>query len=786
MIPPLVRSNPGTALVAVATLAMGIGFTTTMYGIVHGATRSLPVDEPDRIVAVSKVAHDATIDAGTRPFDYEAWASASRAFAALAAFETRSANLADEGEPERVSGAAVTDTAFRLLGVAPLLGRGIRPSDTRPEAEPIVVLSDRLWQRRFGGDPAVVGRRIRLTGVPHTVTGVMPRGFGFPVNASFWVPLRWSPSSAPGTGARLQVFGRLADGYSIESSRAEIEAIARSRASELPSSQRAFGVEVVPFVEIETPREVIRALYLLVFAVSFVLLIACTNVANLLLARAVSRARDVAVRVALGATRRRIVAEHLVETAVLSLIASLAGLGLAHAGTRLFAAGTSHIIEAYWVDFRVDGIVVLFASVLSAAAALASGLWPALRASRTDVVESLKDGAPGSSGARVGRLSRGLLAFQIALACGLLALTMILGRSAVELRARPWPFDPERIATAELSVTEAHVADPQARRRFLLRLADELRQLPGAAAAGVASALPGRGAGSWTIGLDAPAGSQAGLRTGVTFVTPEYFDVLDARPLAGRLLTWEDDAGRPAAAVVNRSFVARHSADRSPLGRQISIGDRALTIVGIVPDLMPQDVQDVRQDAVYASMLQFRPFTVRIMARGPERALTLVPALRAAVARVDRDLPVQEIFTLHEAVYRDKRVLEVLSSLFLVFGVGALALTAIGLYGVVSFAVTRRTREIGIRRALGASRADVVRLVVGQSGRQLAVGLAAGLLLAAALSRGFAAAVEQIAPADGPLLALIAVSLSLTVMAAVLGPVRRALRLEITRALRVE
>jgi predicted permease len=454
----------------------------------------------------------------------------------------------------------------------------------------------------------------------------------------------------------------------------------------------------------------------------------------------------------------------------------------------VFRARTSSIIEAFWVDFRIDVVVVAFASGLAAVATAAAGLGPALRISRTDASEVLKDRAHGSSAAGLGRLARRLPAAQIAMACGLLALTMVLGREAVALRTRAWPFDAARILSAQVGLTLETMQAADVRNRLMTDLVTGMAAQPGVDAVGLTSALPGRGSGEWSFSLDEPteAGRRSPHTTAAAFVTPGFFDVLGARVLAGRGLTWQDDAAAPAVAVVSESFVRRFSPDRDPLGRRVHLGARALTIVGIVPDLMPRDIQERRTDGLYASMLQWRPFAVRIVARGPGDPGALVPQLRQQTARVDPDLPLYEIFSVREAALRDKAVLDVLSSLFLLFGSGALGLTAIGLYGVVAFAVALRTREFGIRLALGATRADIARLVAAQGGMQIAVGLSAGIALAIGLTRAFAAAVEGVPAGDGPVLLVIVSAVAATAAAAMVLPVRRAASIPIVAALKSE
>ena len=781
------RTSPFVAIVAVAALAMGIGFTTTMFSIVHGATRPLPFAEPGETVAVEKTAPGgAAVDDGVRPFDYLAWAGNARTFEALGAYHSVDFRLGGSAaEPERVVGVAITANAFALLGVSPVIGRTFLAADALSSAAPPVVLSHALWRRRYASDPAVVGGTIRLGGVSREVIGVMPPRFGFPINAAFWQPLALDAGDAPRVGPRLVTFGRLAPGQSMELARAELQTLLRNALATRIAADAAATVRVgvIPFQDIETPREIVRGLYLMVVAASFVLLIACGNVANLLLARAAARARDTAVRLAIGATRRQLVLEQLGEVLLLAVCAAVAGVAIAHAGTQLFAVNTAHIIEAFWVDFRVDPVVWLFASILAALATLASGLGPALRAARSNTADILRDGSHGSTGLALGRLSRWTISLQVAVACGVLALTIVLGRTAVTIRNVPWPFNPHQVMTFEFELAE-ELGDDDALRQLRIReIVGAVSTSPGVGAAALTTVLPGRGS-NWTFSLDAPGGDDLRQTTAVSFVSPEFFVVTGGAARRGRLLTWQDDLDASRVAVVNESFVRRHGEGRDMIGRQIFLGARDYTVVGIVPDLIARDVQERWQDGVYLSILQTRAHGIRVMFTGDDAPAGALPAVRAALRRIDAEMPLTEVFTLHEAVYRDKRALDVLSALFLVFGVGAFSLMAVGLYGVVAFGVAQRRREIGVRLALGATRGRVVRLVLAQGAHYIGIGAAAGLVLALALSRAFVAMVEQLPRADAPLLLSVVAVLAGTAALALVIPARRAARMEILRALR--
>jgi predicted permease len=783
--------SPGLAASAVAALAMGIGFPTAMFSIVHGGTRNLPFDQPHELVVLTRThPRRGILDLQATPFDYVQWLAQLQGFDGLAAFWSSNANLAGAGQrPERRDVTAITPNAFSLLGERPLLGRAFLPADAAPDAAPVVVLAYDLWRTWFAADPAVLGRTLRADGTLYTVVGVMRPGFAFPVNSDLWLPLTIPTGTLPGHDASsIMVFGRMADGVSVDQARVELATVATRLSREYPEAYGELSARVFPLVEMEMEAETARVLYLMLGAVSFVLLIACANVANLLLARAASRTREVAIRTALGATRRRLVTQNLAESFLLAGVGGLLGLGIAHLAVRFFAVSTSNIIEAFWMQFRVDGTVVGFAALLIAAAGVAAGIMPALRASRTDVSEVLKDGTGGGTGLRIGRIARTLVVAEVALATGFLIMTMTFTRSAIALRSIDLPFPDRRILAAQIGAESEQLADPAVRGRFVTDLSERLRALPGVQAAALVSALPGRGSGNRSFSLDArPESRSAELPTAqVAIVTPDFLDVLQAGVLRGRGLTWRDDANAPAVALVNETFVRKYSPDREPLGRRVWLYDQDLAIVGVVPDLQMQDVDDRAAEGLYASMLQVRPSTVRLVALTAGDPLALASGVRDAVEAVVPDLPVYEINTLRGAIYADKRILDVFGILFLVFGVGALFLAILGLYAVVSFAVSRRAREIGVRVALGANPGDVMGLVLRQGLALVGGGTAVGLFIAFGLSRALAAGIDVVEPAGVPTYLAIVGILGTAALAGLARPVRRALALEPAAALRAD
>ncbi|MEZ5319691.1 MAG: ADOP family duplicated permease [Vicinamibacterales bacterium] len=782
----LMRRQPGLAFAALVALAMGIGFTTTMFSIVHGGTRGLPFDQPDEIVVLQETDHGrASNGPSVRPYTFLRWREALTSFDGLAAFRPDSVNVSGGATPERVPAAAVTPDTFALLGVAAARGRVIGPADAAPGAPAVALIGDALWRSRYGADPSAVGGTIRINGVPHTIVGVMPAGFGFPIHARLWTPLRVDPAAAPGDGDVLQVFGRLRDGMTADRAAREASLEMRRLAAGLPDAYDGHDAAVIGFTEMETPRELARGLYVLVVAVSLAFLVACANVANLLLARAAARSRDTALRSALGASRGRLIGQQLAETLLLAGLACVLGLVMASAGLRFFAQASSGILEAFWVDFRIDAGVVAFATALGLLSALAAGLVPALRATsaRSNLLVHLKGDGTGATGLRIGRLGRALVVVQLALACGLLVLTATFVRASAVIHAADLVFPAKQILTADLGIPAGTISDPAPRARLLADLRDTLAATPGVGPTAFVSALPGRGAGQWSLSFtDQP--DDPSRYTGVVMVTPEFFDLAGASPTRGRLLTWRDDGRAALVAVVNESFVRRFSSDREVLGRQVVIGERPFTIAGVVRDLRMQDPEDQDGSGIYLSMLQARPFAVRTMTLAGGAPLDAVPALRAAVARVDPDLPVVQPASLYDAIYADKQVLDAVAALFLAFGCGTVFLALVGLFALLSFTVTSRTREFGVRLALGATGRDLVAIVIRRGAGELAWGLGIGLVLAFAISRMLGAVLENVPPAGPSVFLAIVATVGAGAALALWRPLRRATALSATTALR--
>jgi predicted permease len=675
-----------------------------------------------------------------------------------------------------------------MTGVQPVLGRAFRPEDERPGAPAVVVLSGELWRQRFGGDPGVLGRVIRISGAPATVVGVMPPGFRFPLNQYFWQPLRLD--LAERQNYPLQVVARLRHGVSPRQAGAEFRALG-GRLLVPPGVAPGFHVRIVPFVEAYVDQELRSRQWLMLGAIFGVLLIACVNVAHLLLARAVDRAPEMAVRSALGAGRWRVASELLAESLVLAAAGGLAGLGIARGAIALYRRLMGNDLVSFWVDIRLDAPVFLFALGLTLLAALIAGALPALHAARSDPGEILKDQSRGSTGLRLGRSSRLLAVAEIALSCALLVPTGLTVKSLVKLSRLDLGFSPDRVLTAGVSMDGPAYDGEAARRRYFEELGRRLTGLPGVRTVAFASVLPLERLVAPTQPVTLESRPEAGgAAARWASVSPPYFQLFGLRLLAGRLFSAADREGASPVAVVSRSFAERFFPGRSPLGQRLRTGGADhpwRTIVGVVPNLALGGLDgDPSQPAMYFPWDQVPIWGGAVAIRTANPATALTATLRRQAAAVDPDVPLAGVATLDEVLRGAAEPYTRAGALFGLLGGCALLLAAVGLYGVMAFAVARRTREIGVRMALGARGADVRRLVLRSGLAQLGVGVALGLFLAAALARLLAASLFQVRPWDPAVFVLAPVVLIAAGLLACLLPAARAARVDPIESLRSE
>jgi predicted permease len=658
----------------------------------------------------------------------------------------------------------------------------------------VLVLGHGVWTNYFGADPQVVGRTVRADGHQATIVGVMPKGFAFPANQEAWMALRTDPLQLPrGSGPSLIVYGRLRPGVTREGAQADLGTIAARLARDYPDTNR----NLVPVVRLYTETmgsDDENAVFFMVLIVGLgfgVLLVACANVSNLLLARAVARTRDIALRTALGAGRRRLVAGMLAETVVLALGGTVVGLLLAQAGVAWFNGSIVNLNPPFWVKVGVDGAALAFAAVLTGVSALLSGVVPAWRASRGDVSGLLKDGSRGG-GMRLGRASRVLVAGEIAVSFALLVLAGLMSRSIANLGTHHYGFAMENIFTGRVALPEQRYPDAGSRARFAASLADRVAALPGVRSVALATALPGLSADRTPVAIDGRVYQDASefpvVRTAV--IGPRYFETFDRALIRGRDFTNADDDRTPRVAIVNASFAERHFPGADPVGRRVRLGRDGsapwATVVGIAPDLYMGGAEDRDRAGLYVPIAQEQARTFSIAVRAAGAPLALTASVRAQIAALDPDLPLYLPDTLRAAVDSTLWGYRVFGPLLVVVGVASLFLATVGLASLMSFAMRQRTAEIGLRMALGAHPSHVARLVAGQVTAEFAVGLAAGGFLAVGLARASRAMLFHVQPGDPATYAAIVATLAIAAAAAAWRPVRHAIRVDPVVALRDE
>jgi len=783
---------------AVGALALGIGVTSMIATIINGYYfRGLPVPEPERVVYVGT--HEFIGRArGVSYLDYRDWQQEARSFTAIAAFMRAPLTISEAGQsPESVGGAYVSAEAFRILGVTPVFGRGFLPSDDLHGATPTILLGYRLWTTRYSADTAVIGRSVSVNGVPATVVGVMPESFEFPFREQLWQPL----AQMPGLGLRrrderdLGVLGWLRDRVSREQARVELAAISVRLAIEYPETNDKIEPTVVPFGEQQVGRLRDAEPPLAGAAIAvFVLLIACANVATLLLARAAGRAREMAIRASVGATRWRIVRQLLVESLVLAVVAGGVGLWLGTFGVRFVSDAFGRNIP-YWMRFPIDGRVLLVVCAVCVLSTFIFGLAPALSLSRTDVNGVMKESGRAGIAPRAGRRTQAFLVAQLALTVIALAGAGLMMRSFLALYAADSVVDASRVLTMQLRLPDSKYSTEEQRVEFYRQLDDRLKAIPGVPVASVASARPFVGASARQLSLRERR-SAAGVplpSVAVVAVGPRYFEALQLPFLQGRGFTEVDGSSGYEVAIVNERFAGSYYGGGNPLGHQIRLenenSDAAsaswLTIVGVSPTVR-QSIASAGRPVVYLPLQSYAGATAAIVVGDlpePTRATTLI---RHEVAALDPDVSLFDVRPLAELRDDSRLQPRLMGTMLTVFAGIALLLSLVGLYAATAYAVRQRTHEIGVRMALGAQSEDVVWLFVRRGLLPTGIGLTIGLAGAVAgglLLRGL---LIQTSPTDPLTLVVVAVLLVAVAVAACFLPARRAARVDPLATLRYE
>jgi predicted permease len=788
----MLRRAPGISMFAVVAVALGIGINTMVFSLVNGVLyKHLPGADADRLVFVGTLnASRDDVDGVSAPDFYDT-AARVRSLSGLAASASTAADFNDaKGYAESLQGEQVTANAFAVAGLRILAGRAFLESDAQPGAPPVAILSARIWKTRYSNDPSVIGTTIRLNGIPTTLIGVVEQA---PLinegHTGIWTPFLSERHWNDRTWRRLLVFGRLAPGETVGSANAEISAIGGALAREFPDTNRDAPLVARDFRAFSLPAKV-RLLFLVMLgAVGFVLLVACANVANLLLARAAGRTREVAIRAAIGASRARSVRQLLVESLMLSMLGALLGFAIAVCGVRAFDAALVDVGRPLWLSFSVDFTVLAYLAAVTVATAVLFGLAPAWLLSRIDAHSTMKEGTPGAGRRRSRRVMACLVVTEMALAVILLAGAGVMIRSFLNVHRAPLGFDRSDLHTLRLN-TAFYYDAPDERARVFRDLVGRIQAIPGVNTVAMTSRLP-FGNRSYDVPVEFADGSTHGLElTSVISVMGPYDRGVGAPVRDGRFLTVAESIATPSAAVINASFAARAWPGQSALGKQFRLVIRKkpqawLTIIGVMPDVAQRE-RDLHRPVAYVPYSQVPETDIGFVVRSGIAPESLFQDIRTAVRSINADLPVLDLDTFENQFYVNHWPERVFGALFTAFGAIALLLASIGLYGVTSYSAAQRSHEIGVRVALGATARNVMTDIASGSAKQLAIALTLGLGGAAVLTRLLSAQLVGVSPNDPATFASVAVVLTVTAMAGCILPVRRALRVSPVEALRHE
>jgi predicted permease len=798
------RKNPGFATIAVLTLALGIAVNATMFSLVSAIVlRRPPGREPERVAVVTSVDPAQGFQADATPVsvpNYLAWRDANHVFADMAAAdEYRTVSLTSAGHSEALHSAAVSPNYFSVLSVAPQLGRTFQSGEDQPGQDHVVVLSHELWEQRFGADASLIGRTIRLNREPYTVIGVMPASFrlmGF--IEKVWTPLVLTPTdqtSAARKDRSLYLFARLKPGVPLKQAHAELATLARRAEQSFPEIEKGWGAMVRTLPDFLVYSFGIRsALAVLMTTAAFVLMIACANVAGLLLARAAGRRKEMAIRCALGAGRLRVIRQLLTEGLLIALLGGGVGLLLAHWGIRVIRSTMNFNEAVTALPLSLDGNVLLFAAGLSLVSAVLCGLAPSLSASRTDITTNLKDESRSASPSLShSRLRTVMVAGEIALALFLLVGAGLLFRGLFVVEHQDLGFKAGHLLTASLTLDNARYEDGSQQARFVQDLISRLQHLPGVEAVAAVSDLPATGPGSVTFHIkgqpDEP--TSQGLTALDFVITPDYLRTAGIPLLHGRTFTAADDRTTPSVVLVNQKFVERYLRDQEALGKQIQLAVNGgppgwSEIVGVVGNVKSYSDANRDEPEVYEPFLQRPESSFFLMLQAASDPGMLAPDLRITVAQMDVDLPLARVMTMPDVIESQRAGNPLFLGVLSCFALLALILAAIGIYGLIAYSVGQRAHEIGIRMALGAKTQDVLRMVLGEGLRMTAIGTVVGLVMALPLPKVFVAIFFDLHISEPRVYFFVPIAILMVSLLATYVPARRAARADPMSALRQE
>lgn len=789
--------RPGFTAIAVLSLAVGIGGNSLIYGLVDGfVLHPFPYPDPDRLVAIGlgfpKLSSETTYVETMSPAEYADFRQ-SRAFSHTAAFDLGNRNISGGDVPERVFTALLLEDPFPVLGMPPALGRGFTRDELGPGVVRVAIISHRLWQSRFGGDPNILNRPIRIGGDVASIVGVMPPGLVL-IGTDLWIPWGGDPSRMPRNIRQFTTLARLAPGVTVQEANTELALIARTVDQTYRATFREYEgwrVTAMPWAS-ALLQDTRPAAFMLLGAVAFVLLIACANLTNLFLARSTTRQRELAVRLALGAGRWRLARHLLTESMLLAFAGAVAGLFLAYVGLKGSSAVIPAQMQMLGLHAGINARVLLWSLALAATAGLLVGILPWLQATRTDPHESLKADGRAGAGRAGNRVRQALVVAEIALSVILLLGAGLLIRSFLNLQRVDPGYEPKSVLTMRLTLPRERYPE-EAAGAFFDRLIERIAAEPGVRAVSAASQFPPQGVFDTQFTLERGQQAVATLPTAlITVATPSHFETLRVPLRAGRIFSAGDRLDTPRVVIVNQSFAARYLPGIDPIGHRMALGspDRPrplATIVGVVSDFRNSGATTSPRPEIYMPVRQQTEWNqLFVLIRTDGAAGSILPAVRAAVLALDPEQPVYAIQTLEEALALSPFQQRISAALLGAFAAVALLLAAVGIYGVMSYSVSVRTQEMGVRLAVGAQRRDVLWLVLGQVLRLSAIGLAIGIVVLLAAGRALAQLLFGVRPADPVTIVAVAATLGAVALLAAWVPAFRASRVNPIEALRYE
>ena len=796
-------------LVAAVALALGIGVNATVFTFVNAVLiRGVPMPDADRVMAIGSTDRVRNRNMGVSYLDFRDWRDSTRSFDLFSMYTGNIANLSDEGQPpERYNGAHVDAMSFRIMGQQPVLGRGFTAEDDRAGAAPVAIIGHGVFVNRYGSNPSVIGRAVRINDMPTTIVGVMQEGFKFPFNTDVWLPLGTVQDldKQRRNARNWQVFGHLAPGVTREQAQSELINISRKLESENPDTNKDIQARVQTYHEAQNPVQIRTVFQSLMGAVAFVLLIACANVANLLLSRSTNRAREISVRISIGASRWRIIRQLLIESLILAVISGLAGLGIAAVGIEWFDRATVDAGRPYWIQFNMDATVIAFFALVCLGTGILFGLAPALHVSKTDVNEVLKEGGrSGSAGVRARRWTGALMVAELTLTVVLLAGAGFMIRNFLTMYRFDLGIDTSQLLTMNLALPERKYPSLEQRLAFYEQLQQRLNANPRIENVTVTSNVPMQGGFLRNLNIEGKPLDQGQQPPRVTMLTvdPRYFKTIGLPLQRGRDFTNEDGMTGRETVIINQRLASLHFSNEDPIGRRITLSidlqggapptggipmSLTATVIGIVPNVRQRDFNLPDPDPI--AYLPFRTdprgfMALLVRSQGDPKAMT--PILREEVRAIDADLPLFGIRTMDEQLAQARWPFRVFGTMFGIFALIALTLSAVGLYAVTAYAVSQRTQEIGIRMALGAQSKQVSWLFLRRSFVQLAIGLALGVAGAFGVGQLFQSGqlLVQNSGSDPITIGGIATLLAVVAVAASVLPAKRATRLDPLIALR--